>query len=162
MTHATANDRAVAGLPRLDDLGRAVLFTQARTANSFSDRPGYRRPAQGNLRAHEVGTALGQHRPAPHRLRHHPGGQGPPDASPPARQCREGNRSPGQCHPGRGQQLPPSHPQAAALPPGDARRPRKRPRAARPDRHRQRLAPSVTLDMSPGAPVREDMASEAI
>jgi 3-hydroxypropanoate dehydrogenase len=37
MTHATVNDRAVAGLPRLDDHGRAVLFTQARTANNFSE-----------------------------------------------------------------------------------------------------------------------------
>jgi 3-hydroxypropanoate dehydrogenase len=39
MTHTTVNDSTVADLPRLDDHGRAVLFTQARTANSFSDRP---------------------------------------------------------------------------------------------------------------------------
>ena len=45
MTHTTVNDRAVAGLPRLDDHGRAVLFTQAQLAGHIEAdyRPGERK-----------------------------------------------------------------------------------------------------------------------
>jgi len=38
-TQVTAPGHAEITLPRLDDDGRAVLFTSARTANNFSDRP---------------------------------------------------------------------------------------------------------------------------
>jgi 3-hydroxypropanoate dehydrogenase len=39
MTQATASKNAEITLPRLDDEARAILFTSARTANTFSDRP---------------------------------------------------------------------------------------------------------------------------
>jgi 3-hydroxypropanoate dehydrogenase len=39
MTQITASESAGTTLPRLDDEGRAILFTSARTANTFSDRP---------------------------------------------------------------------------------------------------------------------------
>jgi 3-hydroxypropanoate dehydrogenase len=38
MTQTTVTDSAETTLPRLDDDGRALLFTSARTANTFSDR----------------------------------------------------------------------------------------------------------------------------
>ena len=39
MTQITASKSAGTTLRRLDDEGRAILFTSARTANTFSDRP---------------------------------------------------------------------------------------------------------------------------
>jgi 3-hydroxypropanoate dehydrogenase len=39
MTQTAATERTETTLPRLDDDGRAVLFTNARTASNFSDRP---------------------------------------------------------------------------------------------------------------------------
>ena len=39
MTQIIASESAGTTLPRLGDEGRAILFTRARTANTFSDRP---------------------------------------------------------------------------------------------------------------------------
>jgi hypothetical protein len=39
MTQITLASVPGPSLPRLDDEGRAILFTSARTANTFSDRP---------------------------------------------------------------------------------------------------------------------------
>src|SRR5260370_33214283 len=39
MTQIAASESAGTTLPRLGDEGRAILFTRARTANTFSDRP---------------------------------------------------------------------------------------------------------------------------
>ncbi|HEX9355564.1 MAG TPA: nitroreductase family protein [Streptosporangiaceae bacterium] len=39
MTQMTTSESAETILPRLDDEGRAILFTSARAANAFSDRP---------------------------------------------------------------------------------------------------------------------------
>lgn len=40
MTQTTASESSGTTLSRLDDEGRAILFTSARTASTFSDRRG--------------------------------------------------------------------------------------------------------------------------
>jgi 3-hydroxypropanoate dehydrogenase len=63
MTHITASESARTTLPRLDDEGRAILFTSARTANTFSARP----VGEGQLR--EIYELMKWGRPGPTRSR---------------------------------------------------------------------------------------------
>ena len=63
MTQITASESAGTTLPRLDDEVRANLFTSARTANTFSDRP------VGEEQLREIYELISGGRPGPTRSR---------------------------------------------------------------------------------------------
>lgn len=59
MTQTIASESSGTTLSRLDDEGRAILFTSARTASTFSDRPSCRPiPGQGTGGNGVVSTAM--------------------------------------------------------------------------------------------------------
>ena len=111
-------EEARKALPLLDEAGRALLFTSARTANSFAPTAVTDAELDSVLGAGQVAADRGEHPAAAGALRPHPAGAGAAGPAHERRQQGQDRHRPGRRGARDGHAVPRAHPAARPVPAG--------------------------------------------